>query len=147
MNPYWICVQFSAQNAHWICGHLKLLKIRHKSFLHLCTIFPHESLLNLLASRAVKIRHKYLLNLCTFFSQKSLLKCVDNFFRINPYWICSHLKLVNNRHECWMNLCTIFPHQSLLNLLASKASQIRHESWLKSVYKFSAQILTGFAGI
>ena len=59
-------INFSVQNAYWICWHLKLLKIRQKSLLSLCTIFPHKSLLNLWASKAYW-------NLSTFFPHK-------------PYW-------------------------------------------------------------
>ena len=99
MNPYWICVQFfrtksllnllaskatqnwtwilteyvynfSAQNAYWICWHLKLLKIGHQSLLNLCTIFPHKSLLNFWAS---KIRHNSRLNFWTIFHLRKFL--------------------------------------------------------------------------
>ena len=69
------------------------------SYWNLYKISPHESLLNLWASKATPSSTEFLTGICGQFS------CM------NPYWICAHLKLVKIRHE------------SLLNLWASKASQ------------------------
>ena len=91
MNPYWI----------------------------LYTIFPHESLLNLWASKASQNSTEFLSEICGQFS------CM------NPYWICEHLKLVKIQQNSFKNPYWVYAylklvkirHESLLNLWASKGSQ------------------------
>ena len=77
-----ICGQFSCMNPYWICGHLKLIKIEHKSFWKLYTIFPHESLLNLWTSKPSQNWTEFLNEMC------------GQFCRMNPHWNCQHLSLV-----------------------------------------------------
>ena len=112
MNPYWICKhltlvktahesllgkwKFSRMNTYWICGHLKLVKIGHQPLLNFEDKFPHESLLNLWASKA---------------SQNSTWILTENcrqFFRMNPYWICGHVKLVKIWHESLLKIVNNF---------------------------------------
>ena len=85
------------------------------------TILPHESLLNLSASKA---------------SQHS------TEFRMNPYWICEHLKLIKIEHKSFLEKVEIFPHESLPNLWASKASQNSTEFLNEMCKQFAAWILT-----
>ena len=151
-------------NPYWICTHLKLVKIRHKSYWNLWTSFAHESLLNLRASKPSQNSTWILTEIC------------GQFLRMNPYWICAHLNLVKIRHKSLLNLWTIFAHESLLNLRASKPTQnstwilteicgqflrmnpywicahlklvkIWHKSLLEFVDNFCAWILTEFARI
>ena len=105
-----ICGQFPCMNRYWICGHLKLVKIRPEALLKLVHNFPRESLLNLWASKATPSSTDFLTEICTIFRHESLLnlwasKASQNsteflnemcgqFCRMNPYWICEHLKLV-----------------------------------------------------
>ena len=110
-NSTWILTeirgQFLRMNPYWICAHLNLVKIRHKSLLNLWTIFAHESLLNLRASKPTQNSTWILTEIC------------GQFLRMNPYWICAHLKLV----------------------------KIWHKSLLEFVDNFCAWILTEFARI
>ena len=102
-----MCKQFCRMNPYWICGHLKLIKIEHKSFWKLYTIFTHESLLNLWTSKTCQNSTEFLNEMC------------GQFCRINPYWICEHLKLV----------------------------RIQPNSLMKCVDNFAAWILTEFVSI
>ena len=105
-----ICGQFSCMNPYCICGHLKLVKIRHESFLKFVDNFLHESLKNLWTSKPSQNSTEFVGEICGHFS------CM------HPYWICGHLKLVKIWHEFLLNFVHN-PHESLLNLWASKASQ------------------------
>jgi len=114
-----ICGQFPCMNRYWICGHLKLVKIRPEALLKLVHNFPRESLLNLWASKATPSSTVFLTEICTIFRHESLLnlsasKASQNsteflnemcrqFCRMNPYWICQHLKLVKiQQNSAWI---------------------------------------------
>ena len=58
-------------------------------------------------------------------------------FRMNPYWICGHLKLVKIVHESLLKFVDIFPHECLLNLWASKPIS----SWAELLTEFCSRIL------
>ena len=113
-----ICGQFPCMNRYWICGHLKLVKIRPEALLKFVHNFPRESLLNLWASKATPSSTDFLTEICTIFRHESLLnlwasKASQNsteflnemcrqFCRMNPYWICQHLKLVKIQQNSLM---------------------------------------------
>ena len=84
MNPYWICV------------HLNLIKIRHKSLLKIVNNFSVRILTELCASKASQISTWIFTENCR------------QFFRINTYWICGHLKLVKIRHETLLKFVDFF---------------------------------------
>ena len=65
----------------------------------------HESLLNLSASKG---------------SQNS------TEFRMNPYWICEHLKLIINEQKSFLEKVDFFRHESLLKFL----DNFEHKSFL-----------------
>ena len=134
-----ICTQSLRTNPYWICGHLKLVKIRPEALLNFVHNFPRESLLNLWASKTTPSSTEFLTEICTIFPHKSLLnlwasKASQNsteflnemckqFCCMNPYWICEHLKLIKIVHKSFLEKVEIFPHESLLNLWASKGSK------------------------
>ena len=64
-------------------------------------IFPHESLLNLCASKVSQNSTEFLCEICGQFS------CMI------PYWIGAHLKLFKIRHEALMKCVDIFAAQIL----------------------------------
>ena len=114
-----MCKQFCRMNPYWICGHLKLVKIRPETLLKFVHNFPRESLLNLWAFKATPSSTIFLTEICTIFRHESLLnlsasKASQNsteflnemcrqFCRMNPYWICQHLKLVKiQQNSAWI---------------------------------------------
>ena len=101
-------------NPYWICAHLKLVKFRHNSLLKFVDFFPHESLLNWCASKATQNWTWILTETCGQFS------------RMNPFWICAHLKLVKIGHESLLNFVYFFSSKMLHGEVAK--SSIQHAS-------------------
>ena len=98
---------------------------------NLWTIFPHESLLNLWASKASQ---NWTWILPEFRRQ---------FFRMYPYWICAHLKLVKVGHRTLLKFAHSFPHISLLNssskMLHGEVTKIEHPTHVKNSIMRSRQ--------
>ena len=110
-NWTWILIEFCKQlfrmNPYWICAHLNLIKIRRKSLLKFVDIFAQESLLNLCASNPTQNSTQILTEIC------------GQFLRMNPYWICAHLNLVNVRHESLLKFVDNFSAWMLTELARS----------------------------
>ena len=119
-----MCGHFFRMNPFWIHAHLKLVKIWPKSLLKFVDNFPHESLVNLFASKPTQNSTSILTEIC------------GHFFRMNPYWIYAHLKLVKIWPKSLLKFVDNFPHESLLNLCASNASQ----NWTQILTEICTQI-------
>ena len=147
-----------------------------KPYWILYTVFPHESLLNLWASKASQNSTEFLTEMSTQFfrinlywicqhlklvkiQQNSLVKYVDNFpariltefctqsFRMNPYWIFGHLKLVKLQQNSLVKFVDNFLAWILTECEHLKPVKIQHEALLNFVHSFSAWILTEFVSI
>ena len=142
INPYWVCGHLKLikiwHKSLLICGHLKLVKIWHEFLLNLWTIFLHESLLNLWASKAIQNSTWTLTEFCT------------QFFCINPYWICGHLKSKPSQNsaeflnEMCRQFCRMNPYWIRGHL---KLVKVQQNSLVKFVDNFPAWILTEFMSI
>ena len=90
-----------------------------------CWVFSRVK--NIMYGKIIKIREFYPSQILKHYSKLNLNPLLSlvkwNFSRMNPYWICEHLKLIKNKQKSFLEKVETFPHKSLLDFWASEVNQ------------------------